>query len=120
MIDRSLSGTKKTSARMSRRRRYPAWPLASGGAPAAGAATSAVYPAPSTAATSVCAETASGAVIVARSVAKLTAATTSGPITWSFFSIRAAHAAQVIPRIDSSILRRALPSAPAPRTRLRT
>ena len=73
--------------------------------------TSAAYPAPSTAATSACAETASGVVIVAFSVAKLTAATTSAPIRFSFFSIRAAHAAQVMPRIDSSILRRdTLPS----------
>ncbi len=77
MTDKSLSGTKKTSARISRRRRYPAWLPASGCASAAGKATSAAYPAPSTAATNACAETVSGAVIVAFSVAKLTAATTS-------------------------------------------
>ena len=46
-------------------------------------------------------------MIVAVSVAKLTAATTSGSIRLSFFSIRAAHAAQVIPRIDSSMCRTA-------------
>src|SRR5882724_6923922 len=50
---------------------------------------------------------ASGAVTVACSVAKLTAATTSGAILVSFFSTRAAHAAQVMPLIDSSTVRAA-------------
>ena len=44
---------------------------------------------------------------VACSVAKLTAATTPGPILVSFFSTRAAHAAQVMPLIDSSTVRAA-------------
>ena len=69
--------------------------------------TCAAYPASSTAATSVRGEMPGGAVMVARSVAKLTEATTSLPIVASFRSTRAAHAAHVIPRIDSSIVRAA-------------
>ena len=111
VIDRSLSGMKKTSARMSRRRRYRAWPSsgpacgASAGPDVAGTISSAVYPAFCTAAISVSAETAAGAVTVAVPVATLTAAMTSGPTAASFFSTRAAHAAQVMPPIDSSMFR---------------
>jgi hypothetical protein len=76
--------------------------------------TCAVYPASRTAVISACGETAVGAVIIARPVTTLTAATTSGPTVLSFFSTRAAHAAQVMPPIDSSISRtsvRVLPVA---------
>ena len=63
---------------------------------------------------SVCGETAAGAVTIARPVATLTAEMTSRPTALSFFSTRAAHAAQVMPPIDSSISRmsvRVLPAA---------
>ena len=53
-------------------------------------------------------------MIIALPVAKLTAEMTSGPTALSLFSIRAAHAAQVMPPIDSSMSRmdpRALPTA---------
>ena len=53
--------------------------------------------------------------MVARSVAKLTEATTCVPVMASFLSTRAAHAAQVIPRIDSSMVR-AAEASPAPGT----
>ena len=55
-------------------------------------------------------------LIDVRPVAKLTAAMTSGPTALSFFSTRTAHAAQVMPPIDSSISRMdpsALPTAGA-------
>ncbi len=42
-------------------------------------------------------------MIIARPVATLTAEMTSSPSPLSFFSTRAAHAAQVMPPIDSSI-----------------
>ena len=73
-----------------------------------------MYPASCTAVISACGETAAGAVIIARPVATLTAAMTSSPSPLSFFSTRAAHAAQVMPPIDSSISRMdpsALPTA---------
>jgi hypothetical protein len=108
MIDRSLSGTKKTRASMSRRRRYAAWP-SSGPACAplirAWPLASALYPAFWTAAISAAGETVGGAVTVAWPVAKLTAAMTWSPTALSFFSTRAAHAAQVMPPTDSSIVR---------------
>src|SRR5207302_296233 len=67
----------------------------------------AAYPASWTAVIIACTGTSSGAVTVACSVAKLTAATTPGPILVSFFSTRAAHAVQVMPLIDNSTVRAA-------------
>ena len=100
--DRSLSGTKNTSARTSRRHRRAAPAAASSGASSAPPTTVAEYPAASTAPIRSATDTCAGAVTVARSVARLTAAR-----TWSsrlsLRSIRAAHAAQVMPWTASSI-----------------
>ena len=107
--DRSVSGTKNTSARISRRFRsatraasVPAPPAASGRFPARTA--SAWYPACSTASISRVTGTDTGTVTAAFPVAKFTAAVTSSSVP-SFFSTRAAHAAHVIPRIESSTSR---------------
>ena len=104
MMDMSVSGTKNTRARISRRRsRRTAASSAASPAPGVpgGAASSAVSPAASTAPIRTWTGTSGGAVTRARSVARLTAATTPSSL-FSFFWTRAAQAAQVIPPMTSS------------------
>ena len=77
-----------------------------------GAGKVAVYPARSTAEISSSGSIAAGKVTCAVSVAKLTVAATPASLL-SFFSIRAAHDAHVIPPIASSAARTAPPGAAA-------
>ena len=72
---------------------------APGRSPGAAAVERAVYPARSTAAIRCTTGIAAGAVTRADAVAYFTVAPTSSSL-FSFFSIRTAHAAQVIPSMD--------------------
>ena len=99
-----ITGTLRAAV-ISRRRRSPSGSPASAAAPArgrGGSGTRAVYPVRSTVAIRSATPTPGPTATLAFSVAKLTVAATPS-IRFSFFSIRAAQEAQVIPLMDSSI-----------------